>query len=291
MTLTVVIDGGGSGSRLAAYNSSGQKLAQVSSSPAGLTLGPGLAWQAIKSGVEKLAVEIDKPKEWMPSDLWCGLAGSQQSANKARLLTNFPDGTTGHIINDGYAQLLGSCKGVAPAACLAIGTGSVLNYIDEHGQHNIQGGWGFPVGDEGSGAWLGIRAINLLTHWYDTHLQSSAPPPMIEALLTVVEPTVEGLLQYSTCKSPRKLAALAPLVFDSATQDRRALDIITEGAEHLQNLIAEISQSMPLFLAGGLAASYQPYLETLLDKKIDLAQDDAALDGLYWYSVNAQKDQ
>ena len=291
MSLTVVIDGGGSGSRLAAFDKSGNKVAQVNSSPAGLSLGHGATWSAIESGLQDLATQLDRPADWMPEELWCGLAGSQQSANKTSLLEKFPANTTCHIINDGYAQLLGSCGGVTPAACLSIGTGSVLNHIDEQGQSSFQGGWGFPVGDEGSGAWIGIRAINRLTHWYDTRLKSLTPPPMIEALLTVVEPNVEGILEYSTCNSAKKLATLAPLVFDTVTQDQRALDIITEGAEHLHDLIAETSQTMPLYIAGGLALNYQPYLQKLLDHEIQRSPDDAALDGLYWYAKNSRKDK
>jgi hypothetical protein len=29
------------------------------------------------------------------------------------------------------------------------------------------GGWGFPNGDEGSGAWLGLEAVRLTLHWVD----------------------------------------------------------------------------------------------------------------------------
>ena len=42
----------------------------------------------------------------------------------------------------------------------SLGTGSVGEIKLADGRHVEVGGWGFPAGDEASGAWMGLRAIN-----------------------------------------------------------------------------------------------------------------------------------
>jgi len=192
MSTMVVIDGGGTGCRLAALDESGTIVATANSTPANLTLGADLVFESIKAGLTSLAIQLGEPAGWLPDTIWCGLAGSHQQKEKTKFLNKLPKSMSCHIINDGHAQLLGCAQGSSPFACLSIGTGSVLNYLDHSGQHFMQGGWGFPAGDEGSGAWIGIRAVSRLTQWYDTRSDFSKTPPLIEGLIEVIEPTVQG---------------------------------------------------------------------------------------------------
>ncbi len=288
MSCTVVVDGGGTGCRLAAVNESGKLVAQVISTPANLTLGADQVYKSITNGLASLAVSLGKPAGWHPETIWCGLAGSHQIDEKEQFLQKLSNTTTCHIINDGYAQLLGCAQGETPYACLSIGTGSVLNYLDSNGQHSMQGGWGFPAGDEGSGAWVGLRAVNRLAQWYDTKSDFSKTPPLIEGLVDIIEPTIQGILKFSTSKDPKQLAQLAPIVFETAPRDKSARDIITEGTQHFQNLIAESSSGITTCVAGGLAKSYQPYLEALLKRDISIAPTEAALHGLHLYARQAE---
>jgi len=287
MRLTVVVDGGGTGSRIAALDEAGTLLAKVDSTPANLSLGAEQVWLAIQSGLAKLAPMLDQPEGWMPDTLWCGVAGSQQAKHKESLLAKFPSDTTCNIINDGHAQLLGCANRQTSLACLGIGTGSVLNYLDHTGKHIMQGGWGFPVGDEGGGAWLGMRAVNRLLHWHDTKFDLSKMPPLFEGLLQIIEPSVQGILEYSTCKNPKKLAQLAPIVFDTAPRDQCSRNLINEGVHHLHNLIAETNDDVAVYVAGGLAKPYLPYLEPAFNRDILLAPDNAAIYGLYSYAKRA----
>jgi glucosamine kinase len=49
---------------------------------------------------------------------------------------------------------------------IAIGTGTVGYQIEGDKECKV-GGWGFPHGDEGSGAWLGMEAVRMTLHWLD----------------------------------------------------------------------------------------------------------------------------
>ena len=44
--------------------------------------------------------------------------------------------------------------------------GTVAFQIEGDKEYKV-GGWGFPHGDEGSGAWLGLEAVRLTLHWLD----------------------------------------------------------------------------------------------------------------------------
>src|SRR5207237_4328416 len=59
---------------------------------------------------------------------------------------------------DSFAMLVGAHQG-RPGAIVAAGTGSVGEVLRGDGTRCTVGGWGFPVGDEGSGAWLGLQAV------------------------------------------------------------------------------------------------------------------------------------
>jgi len=48
--------------------------------------------------------------------------------------------------------------------------------------------------------------------------------------------------------------------------------------------VAETSTGIVTCVAGGLALSYQPYLEALFKREVSIASDDAALIGLYHYA-------
>ena len=67
--------------------------------------------------------------------------------------------------SDGYTSCLGA-HGGRNGAVIAIGTGVVAYQIEGDKECKV-GGWGFPQGDEGSGAWLGLEAVRLTLHWLD----------------------------------------------------------------------------------------------------------------------------
>lgn len=70
------------------------------------------------------------------------------------------------VENDGFATLLGATKNL-PGALLISGTGSISFAHDGNGKIVRAGGWGFQVGDEGSGYWIGKEAIRSVFRMFD----------------------------------------------------------------------------------------------------------------------------
>src|SRR6185312_4859288 len=87
-----------------------------------------------------------------------GLAGANVSRRRDDFLALAPPFAHLTLDTDAYTTLLGAHEG-RPGAIVSAGTGSVGEALHRDGVRVAAGGWGFPVGDEGSGAWLGMHAM------------------------------------------------------------------------------------------------------------------------------------
>src|SRR5207237_10017789 len=67
------------------------------------------------------------------------------------------------VSNDALIALWGALAGRQGVAVLA-GTGSIALARSEDGREGRAGGWGYLLGDEGSGYWLGREAIAAYLH-------------------------------------------------------------------------------------------------------------------------------
>ena len=266
-TATVTVDGGASGCRLAAFGADGALRARAVDGPASLTLGEVQAWRHIARGLRTLAGELGLPPDWLPPVLCLGLAGALQRERRERFIALLPASIECRLVTDGHAQLLGACGG-EPGACLAVGTGSVLHWLDGEGRDGMAGGWGFPAGDEGSGAWLGLRAVGAYLRARDEgHLALSsgsplaAPGSLFAALEKRIGTDVSSVQSWSTRTVSTELASLAPLVVAAAERgDPVAASLLDEGAVRCAALFAIAPPDVPLYLVGGLAAVYRTRL-------------------------------
>ena len=273
--LIVVVDGGGSGCRLGAYDVQGTLLATSANGPASLSLGEEQAWRHIRQGISSLAEQLDKANGWMPAEICLGLAGSLQTDRRNRFLALVPEEITTNLVTDGHAQLLGATGG-KPGACLAMGTGSVLHWIDISGETNMAGGWGFPCGDEGSGAWLGFKLVNAYLWHRDTYQPGTDVPIVLQALQDHIGQNVSDIQIWSTNTRSTELASLAPLIVSAAKQgDRLANTLLDNGAEQCERLIKVAPNTLPVYLVGGLAEVYLSRLSPSTRERVQVPLGDA----------------
>ena len=285
--LTVVVDGGGSGCRLGAFDSHGTLCATTANGPASLSLGEEQAWLHISRGLATLAVQLGESADWLPSELCLGLSGALQSGRRETFLGLVPPSIEVTLTTDGHAQLLGASGG-APAACLAVGTGSVLHWLDEKGNIEMAGGWGFPMGDEGSGAWLGFKLINAYLWHRDTRQQNTVAPAIFQALEDRIGVDVSELQSWSTRTRSTELASLAPMIVSSAEQgDIFANDLLDHGASECARLLKIAPDDLPVYFVGGLADIYKSRLSPFIQNRLHAPQGNA-LKGLYILSQTQQ---
>jgi glucosamine kinase len=121
------------------------------------------------------------------------------------------------------------------------------------------GGWGPDVGDEGSGAWIGRRALSVVTSSAD---EREPETRLMGALMTALElETIEDIIPWAAKASPKDLAAIAGHVTTlAADRDLRANSICTVAAEELvvhirtlaRQLFVDERAGFSVALAGGL---------------------------------------
>ncbi len=283
MNITVVVDGGGSGCRLGAFDNHGCLCATAQDGPASLSLGEEQAWKHIRSGISSLAKQLGEPADWLPTHLCMGLAGSLQQSRREHFLSLMPKSIKAVLTTDGLGQLLGAADGQA-GACLSIGTGSVLHWLDTSGNFDMAGGWGYPLGDEGSGAWLGAQLINAYLWQLDSHQSNDKAAPLFHALEQHIGRDPSDVQNWSTCKTSTELASLVPMIISAEEQgDVLANTLLARGTEQCERLLTLAPDNLPIYIVGGLADIYRPRFQPNIGARIQNPKGDS-LSGLYAYS-------
>ena len=70
------------------------------------------------------------------------------------------------VVNDALIALQAGV-GDAPGIVIVSGTGSIAYGRNDHGEASRAGGWGYVLGDEGSGYWIGRLALRAVVRHAD----------------------------------------------------------------------------------------------------------------------------
>lgn len=267
------IDGGGTSTRARLTDARGAALGEGQAGPSALRRGAAAAWAeidaAIASAFRAAGIGRADPAQCA---LGLGLAGAGVPALERAFLAAAPAYARLVLRNDALAAVLGA-HGGTPGAVLIGGTGSVLAALDAQGRFRLAGGWGFPAGDEGSGAWIGCLALRHVQHALEGRARSGA---LAAALHDRCGGTRRALLDFAVATDATALAALAPMVFALDGEDTAAARILDEAADALAAL-AQVWPGLPLSLAGSVAQGLRPrLLARLAQRRIVEAQADAS---------------
>jgi N-acetylglucosamine kinase-like BadF-type ATPase len=167
---------------------------------------------------------------------------------------------------------------------LYAGTGSVSYAIDRSGQVHKIGGWGYLLGDEGAGYWIGKEAIRLALFQLEskkTILEGSLSHQVLNAMQANDWETVKTFVY---AKDRSEIAALSRIVDSAATSgDADAVSILNKAASHLAELVDRIDKnlerkSLPVKFTGGISGSKSLYseLEKFLRMRVSISKVDIA---------------
>lgn len=134
-----------------------------------------------------------------------------------------------------------------PGVVVIGGTGSVGFGRDAHGRTARAGGWGYVFGDEGSGYWIAVRALNACARASDgTGRRTSLLSYLLRALQVSTLTDVHRLV-YSGALGRPDMAALASAVHEAATaRDHVAQTILRQAGEELGRLAAGVIRALKL---------------------------------------------
>ena len=163
------------------------------------------------------------------------------------------------IVNDALIALVAGA-GASPGLVVISGTGSIAFGVSNRGLAARAGGWGPTLGDEGSGYWIGRRALEAVTR------DADGRGPRTELTQLVLDhfqlPRPQSLVSeiYHQPQGRRAIAALAPLVDGArADGDLVAAEIMIEAADELARAAGSVisrlemrGEQFPILLSGGL---------------------------------------
>lgn len=163
-------------------------------------------------------------------------------------------------------------RGRLDGVVLVAGTGSVAYGVAADGRSLRAGGWGYVLGDEGSGYWIGLQALKTMTRFADGRQQYSRPfVERMLAALNVQHPSDVIHWLYPDVQ-PRRVAELATQVLAAAAEgDPTAQEILQQAADELAALARYVLDAleMPLsslVFAGGLLSSDHALMASLLQR-------------------------
>ncbi|MFT7559799.1 MAG: glucosamine kinase [Flavobacteriales bacterium] len=156
-----------------------------------------------------------------------------------------------YLTTDLHIACIGAHNSTDGAVMIA-GTGS-CGFSSIEGQSLTIGGHGFLCGDKGSGAWLGIKAVQAVLLSSD----ELGPDTLLNGLLTD-QLQAQGLMIVDRLAGAKSsdYAKLAPLVFQALDKgDGVAKAIVQEGADYLSNIAKKLWATHPprMSFIGGVA--------------------------------------
>jgi N-acetylglucosamine kinase-like BadF-type ATPase len=163
------------------------------------------------------------------------------------------------VVNDALIALRAAVAG-GPGMVIVAGTGSIVYGCDSDDFAARAGGWGYVLGDEGSGYWIGRLALRAIVREADGRGAPTSLTRRVLAHFGVDRP--DELLQtvYHEDFKPAVVAALATHVQQARDSgDAVASGILTRAAQELVGAAASVAAQLnmagdefPCVLAGGM---------------------------------------
>ena len=159
---------------------------------------------------------------------------------------------------------------------LICGTGSIVYGCSVEGERTRAGGWGYLLGDEGSGYSIGLAALRAILRAYDGRGENTRLHASILNHLSLTAPTELVKYFYRERVPTTEIASLASLVEAAAEEgDEVAAQVLQEAASELALAVKSVvsrlrmSGAIPCALAGGVivnGASFRQKFEQSSNK-------------------------
>ena len=262
MTFIVIgIDGGGSKTRAMVADEHGGMVGEVVGP--GSAVRPGRAEDSatVIADVVHDALASCEMTHVMPRVLCVGVAGVGRDAERQELWQALVTRELADeiVIHSDFSIALDDAFGDGPGVLMISGTGSVAFGRGPTGLTARCGGWGPAFGDEGSGAWIGRKALSVVSAASDGREPETA---LTGAILTAAQVNeLPELIPWAAAATPSTLASLAPVVMSVADAgDLRANSIVSLAVEELclhvralaRQLFVDERASVPVALSGGM---------------------------------------
>jgi glucosamine kinase len=284
--IVIGVDGGGSKTRVVVGTAEGEILATVDGPKSAIV--PGHATDSanvIAELVVRAIAEIAQPGVVVPRVLYCGVAGTGREDERRALHGALDAKELAEevvIDSDGMIAMYDAFEERA-GILLVVGTGSIAYGRSPAGEIVRCGGWGPTFGDEGSGGWIGRRALSIVAASSDGR---EPPTALLFPILAATQcEDVQDLIPWAATADAKAFASLVPVVFTTAASgDPRANALITLAAEELvlhiralaRQLFTDERAAVGVALSGGLMDRSSP-LRKRLEQRLKSAVPGAQI--------------
>ncbi len=211
-----------------------------------------------------------------------GFAGGRSIAVQMEMGRALADFCTGEdpavpvpvtVTHDAHIALVGAHGPDGEGCVLVSGTGSICMARTERGDTALAGGWGWPLGDEGSAVWLGWMAVRRALAAWEEDRSCSLTALILEAWEVTPgeagDPHILMRRAAEAARDPDRYARLAPGVFACALDgDPDAMELVRAAGLALGELVEKAcaqlglspDREIPLALMGSLGASRRTML-------------------------------
>jgi glucosamine kinase len=267
------IDGGGTSCRAAVATRGGEIVGRAKSGAANIRTDlTGARASIVEAARQAFAAAGLAPDLISSVPALLGLAGSNVGTYRQQLQAILPFSRC--VVESDALIALQGALGDADGAIAILGTGSAF-MLRRQGTVRTVGGWGFLVGDQGSGARLGRDLLEETLLAYDDIRPASQ---MTRALLAVFRDNPRDVVEFTTTARPGDFGGFAPMVFEHAERgDPVALEIVARNVAAIESSLAvlDLRDGEPLSLLGGLAALYEPRLSPAVRGRLKSPEQDA----------------
>ncbi|MGY2992947.1 BadF/BadG/BcrA/BcrD ATPase family protein [Mesorhizobium sp. URHB0026] len=273
MKFVLGIDGGGTSCRAALATADGAVVGRAKSGAANIRTDLTGARSNIVDAARQAFIAAGQDPDLIPqTPAILGLAGANVGTYRQQLEAILPFSTS-RVETDAEIALEGAV-GSGDGAMAILGTGTAY-MARKDGKSRAIGGWGFQVGDQGSGARIGR---DLLEQTLLAHDGVRLASPLTDSMMAVFRNNPEDVVEFTTNAKPGDFGGFAPKVFEHA----RKGDIVANWI--LDKAVADVEASLgaldlaagaPLCLLGGLAPLYAPRLSERYRALLKEPLDDA----------------
>lgn len=264
------IDIGGSKTHAVSYRSTGMGPTQVEAYAASANIASVGEAEASTQLAALLTSLATQGHDGTPDVVCAGAAGADSPEGEHRLrsvLEPLLGSARLEIVHD--AQLILAAAGVDHGIAVISGTGSVAWGRTPDGRTARAGGWGYLLGDDGSGYGVARDAVRHVLALADRGRPADQLTRTLLASCGV--PTPHALLDHFYANTERRLwAEKSEAVFTLADAgDRVAVEIVDRAAASLADLIRQVNDSLdgaselPVVLGGGVFANQDRFREVL----------------------------
>jgi N-acetylglucosamine kinase-like BadF-type ATPase len=253
------IDAGGTKTVCLLADERGQVLAEARGGGANLQAAGELEVEKVLHAVMEEAIG---ERDLKPDAICLGIAGVDRESDAAAvrgIMRRIGFKARTLVVNDALIALVAGA-GEQPGVVVVAGTGSIAYGRDAANRAARAGGWGYILGDEGGGFWIGRAALNAVVREFDGRGPTTLLTGLVLAHMHLGSPTELIHAVYGGGLHRNAIAGVAAVVQHAADAgDAIAADIITRAGVELSAAAASVitrlgmrGDHFPILLAGGV---------------------------------------